>query len=113
MAILILGASHQYETIVDDDLYPILSRNRWTFKRSSRKHGGHVYGRRCVRRDGKKVTLMLSHEVLRLRKRKRPSPLHTADHRNRNTLDDRGKNLRWATKSQQSANQTRWKDRTG
>jgi hypothetical protein len=101
---LILGSREQYETIVDDWLWPELSKWRWTFKVSDRRYHNHVYGRRCVWRNGRKVTLLLSHEVLRLVGIERPSEHHTADHINRNTLDDRMANLRWATKRQQNEN---------
>lgn len=38
----------------------------------------------------------------------KPSPMHTVDHENRETKDNRITNLRWATKSEQCLNQTRY-----
>jgi hypothetical protein len=108
--ILYLGSRNQYQTIVDAKFYHELAKWKWTFKVSSRRYAGHVYGRRCVWRGGRKVTLLLSHEVLRLAGKVRPSAVHTADHKNNNTLDDREANLIWATKLEQSRNQTRYKN---
>ena len=36
----------------------------------------------------------------------KPTPLHTADHKNRNTSDNRLINLRWATKAEQARNKS-------
>ncbi len=107
--VLYLGSRNQYETLVDARFYPELAKWKWTFKISSKRYSSHVYGRRCVWRGRRKITLLLSHEVLRLAGKDRPSELHTADHKNNNTLDDREENLRWATKQTQSRNQKRYK----
>ncbi len=107
--VLYLGSRNQYETLVDAKYHSELTKWKWTFKISSKRYSSHVYGRRCVWRGGRKTTLLLSHEVLRLAGKERPSAVHTADHKNNNTLDDRAENLRWATKTTQSRNQKRYK----
>jgi len=105
---IIVGAREQYVARVSPEDYTYLVRWRWTFKIS---RGGNVYARRCTwvgsRRDGtrRKVTILM-HDVVMARKGvERPSPDHTADHGNRDTLDNRRDNLEWADKSQQAKNQ--------
>jgi hypothetical protein len=101
-----IGSRGQYTAIVDADDYPWLSQWRWTFKRSSWAYGANIYARRCVWREGLKVTLLMHLEILEHRKGlKRPSERHTGDHRNKNTLDNTRRNLRWATESVQNSNQ--------
>lgn len=107
---IIVGARHQYVARVDPEDYLYLIRWRWTFKIS---RGGKVYARRSTwigsRKDGtaRKVTILM-HDVIMQRKGiERPSPEHTADHRNRDSLDNRRSNLQWADRRQQRANQSR------
>ena len=106
-AYLILGAREQHRAIVSAEDYPELSRWRWTFKVSSWAHGSKVYGRRCIWVDGKKKTILLHDVILRDRMGVvRPSDVHTADHINRDSLDNVRGNLRWACKSEQNKNRT-------
>jgi hypothetical protein len=58
-----------------------------------------------IKMDGKKQNkLQLSHLILEAFVGPMPSPQHTADHINKNRSDNRVKNLRWATKSEQASN---------
>lgn len=104
-AVIILGAREQHQAIVSAEDYAALARWRWTFKVSAWKFGNGIYARRCVWRDGKKKTILMHDVILtELMGIPRPSELHTADHRNGDTLDNTRGNLRWATKSEQGKN---------
>lgn len=103
---LIVGAKHQYETLVSDEDFLFLVRNLWTFKRSSKKYAYAVYARRCVRVGGRKKTILLAHVILERMGRPRPSPVHSSEHLNGETLDNQRHNLTWATAKEQRANRT-------
>jgi hypothetical protein len=104
--IIPLGANGQYEAIVDQEDYAYLTQWRWGFKRSAWSCGGNIYARRNTTRDGKRVTLYMHIEILERRlERRKPTPDHTGDHKNKKSLDNRRDNLRWASKSTQSKNQ--------
>lgn len=104
--VLILGARNQHECLVDEDDYAFLVQWRWTFVVASWKPGRNVYGRRCMRVDGFKRTILLHDVILEQRMGlPRPSGDYTADHKNGDTLDNRQGNLRWFTGAQQFHNQ--------
>ena len=103
---IIIGARGQYEAIVDEIDYAYLIQWRWTFKIS---RGGNVYARRgggSCRRGGWRPKILM-HDVIMDRKASdgecdpRPTPLHTAHHRNWKPLDCRRENLEWQDKSGQ------------
>lgn len=102
-----IGADCQYSVLVSPEDLERLTRWRWNFKRS---RGGLIYARRSTplpRVGGKqpqKTVLMHIYILEVLMGLPRPSPIHTGDHRNRNTLDNRRENLRWATPQEQEAN---------
>lgn len=103
-----LGARGLYDAIVDASDYAALTRWRWNWKRS---RGGGIYARRGGGRKAGgelKPTILMHVFVLEtLRGEPRPSPNHTPDHINRNSLDNRRDNLRWATPSEQAQNTRR------
>lgn len=99
--VIILGARQQHQTIVSEEDFAFLVQWRWTFKVSSWKYGRKVYARRCIRVDGQKRTLMMHDVILERAGKPRPSDLHTANHRNRDSLDNTRGNLEWATHSEQ------------
>jgi hypothetical protein len=101
-----VGSKAQYSTLVSNEDYEAVTKNRWTFKISHPPKGG-VYARRHYRVSGRRITLLLSHFILGRAGKERPSPAHSADHKNRNTLDDRRENLRWATRKEQAANKSK------
>ncbi len=107
---IVVGARGQYVARVSPEDYIFLIRWRWTFKVS---RGGNVYARRCTWtgsvKDGskRKVTILMHNVIMERKGEDRPSPEHTADHRNCRPLDNRRVNLRWADKSGQAKNQRR------
>ena len=106
--IIPLGRNGQYEAIVDQEDYAFLTQWRWGYKKSQWKHGANIYARRNTSVDGKRVTIYMHLEILEKRKKtRRPTELHTGDHKNKKTLDNTRENLRWASKSTQAKNQNR------
>lgn len=79
--------------IVDADLYPILVRRRW-YLHKARK----VTYVRSYSSNGWGEPEYLHHAVKRLRRRRRPTPNHVVRHLSGNTLDNRGRRLRWGTR---------------
>lgn len=107
--VIYLGRNCQHEAVVDAEDYEFLTQWCWNFLRS---RSGKIYARRGGgRRSGGKGELnptILMHRVVCERHHgPRPSELHTPDHKNRRTLDNRGDNLRWATRRQQERNKGR------
>lgn len=101
-----IGSRGQYEVAVDEADYAFLTQWKWTFKRSSWKWGAKIYARRCVRIAGVKVTVYMHTLLLAERMGLRqPSDGHEGDHVDTNSLNNTRGNLRWATKSEQNANQ--------
>ena len=111
--IIYLGKDGEHEAIVDEDDYAYLMQWRWNFKISSSHFSHRVYARRTewVRReDGSRYsnTILMHNVVLERAGQEKPAGDHwTGDHRNRKSLDNRRKNLRWATKATQTRNRRR------
>lgn len=90
--------------LVDDEDYEALSRFKWfAFKTAAT---GRLYAARGIRyrkHDGKvSVRLVFMHSQILGR-----SAGYEVDHENRDSLDNRHLNLRWATRSQNQCNVTR------
>jgi len=100
-----IGALGQYEVKVDARDYAWVTQWRWTFKRRSWRYGANIYARRSGRRGGRNVTLYMHTEILIHRMGLPRPPKHTGEHRDINSLDNRRRNLAWATRSEQIANQ--------
>ncbi len=102
-----IGARGQYEVKVDARDYAWVTQWRWTFMRRSWRYGANIYARRCVRRGGRKVTLLMHTEILIHRMGLPQPPKHTGEHINIDSLDNTRRNLAWATMSEQNANRRR------
>jgi len=107
---LSVGRRAQYHTIVDNEDYHAVLAFKWTFLVSHpRSANPNIYVRRHRRilQDGFRVrqTYFLAWFILEVcMGLPRPTPEHTADHKNGDTLDNRRTNLRWATRKEQAAN---------
>ena len=91
---------HGKEAIVDDTDYDWLTQ--WTWRASSKRHG-HRY---ATRTDENNCTVSMHRVIMQ------PSDDMQVDHINQNGLDNRRKNLRIATHSQNLANRKRHKNNT-
>lgn len=115
MRIIKLGKYEVFEVKVSDEDYEYLSKWKWNYKKSTRKFGYAVYARRGGGRKnsgkGKVNRTILMHDVVLIEcmGKPRPSPMHTGDHLDNDTLNCQRDNLDWATKSEQVKNQRRWK----
>lgn len=98
-SLIYLGKEAQFVTIVDDDLFSYLSRWRWNYLFN---RNGIIYVRRGGGRDA--PTILMHRVICELVYGPAPSETHTPDHRNRDTLDNRSANLRWATRQEQLMN---------
>lgn len=77
--------------LIDDDDYPLVSRFKWSYDKN-----GYVV--RKIKRNGRQKKILL-HRFLR------DAPAgFDVDHTNKHKLDNRRKNLRLATRSQNNAN---------
>ena len=83
--------------IVDDDMYEILSKNKWSM--------GTYYAYRKEKIDGKIKNVFMQHKVVGFAPKG-----FVVDHINRNKLDNRKENLRFATASQNKQNSKVRKD---
>lgn len=93
-----LPLSQGYEAIVDPEDYERFSSLKWSAQ-VQRLRGLRVYAYRCVwGEDGKCRTILLHREIMGAQKGQ------TIDHIDRNTLDCRKRNLRFATQQQNSFN---------
>jgi hypothetical protein len=102
-----IGARGQYAVKVDARDYAWVTQWRWSFKRASWRYGANIYARRCERRGGRRVTLLMHTEILIHRMGLPRPPKHTGEHINIDSLDNTRRNLAWATRSEQIANQRR------
>ena len=100
-----IGARGQYAVKVDARDYAWVTQWPWSFMRFSWRYGASIYARRCVRRGGRNVTLCMHTEILIHRMGLPRPPKHTGEHRDTNSLNNTRRNLAWATRSEQSANQ--------
>jgi hypothetical protein len=82
----IITLNNGMECIVDDELYPILSRWKWKFLKATGCSGG--YAVRNTIKNGKNFAILMHREI-----NNTPNGLST-DHINGNKLDNRRSNLR-------------------
>jgi hypothetical protein len=105
---IVVGSRGQYTALVDDCDYDYLIQFLWTFKISDAKHYSKPYAKRT---KWKGVVIYMHHEIL---KRMEDDGLieprqenETADHKNKQTLDNTRDNLRWISPKEQRKNQVR------
>ena len=93
-------------TLVDECHYQTLIQWRWHAKET---RGGRLYVRRNTRIRSRdlQITIHLHRFILELEGLEQPTYKHTVDHWNRDTLDNRFENLRWATVAEQMSNRSR------
>lgn len=90
--------------LVDDDLWEWLSQRKW---QAIANAGGQYYAMRSKRTSSGKVWVSMSRVILGL-----TDPHTLAEHKNGDTLDNRRKNLRPSTGSQNQANREKQKNNT-
>ncbi|HLH94989.1 MAG TPA: HNH endonuclease [Xanthobacteraceae bacterium] len=87
--------------------YDFLMQWLWTFAVSHRG-GDLIYARRSIRVGDANVTILMHRVILRERMGlEPPTPRHTGDHRDGDSLNNQRSNLRWLTPKQQMANRIR------
>lgn len=107
MPTIYLGKGNQYSTEVSDEDYQYLMQWKWNYKISRCKNGRKVYARRGGGRfaDGRiRPTILMHNVVLERARGPKPSDVHTGDHGDRDSLNNRRENLNWATPSEQGKN---------
>lgn len=87
------------QAFVDDADFEALSAFKWSVHRDSQSKA-HWRAYRHIPKSGSK-SIEMSRELMGIREG------HVIDHRNRDTLDYRRSNLRWATHQQNSQNRVR------
>lgn len=102
----VLQLTKGYETIIDLDMLPVLGAYNWyaSFRSHRQKY---PYAKRMVAPRGKRKTIWLHREVLRLHGIDVPKGMVT-DHINRDPLDNRFENLRVITNAMNARNCDRW-----
>lgn len=81
--------------VVDDEDFKKLNQFKWCYVENK---AGYGYARRSITIDKKKSNILMHREILNV-----PGGVLT-DHENHNTLDNRRKNIRQCTRSQNGAN---------
>lgn len=106
-----LGKNGKCEALVSQQDYAALTAHRWNYKVSAWKYGGKLYARRGGGRasDGKlRPTIYMHAYILRvLMGEPQPSPEHTPQHKDGDSLNNCRSNLKWADKAEQSLDQKR------
>lgn len=102
----VIPLTQGFSTIVDDADVELLARHKWF---AARNRSGLVYAVATVRAQGKRSPSRLAMHRYLLN----PGSGMTVDHANHDTLDNRRRNLREATMSQQCANRRRAPSRSG
>jgi hypothetical protein len=92
-----------YETLVDDEDYEDLAACKWYADVTPR---GYVYAKRTVRANGRRYGVKMHRAILGANDGKH------VDHANRDTLDNRRSNLRFATRSENTANSAKRSNNT-
>lgn len=103
MPTITIGRTLQFETRVSDEDYEFLMQFLLTYA-FSHPRGSLVYARRSVRRGGANVTILMHRVVLERMGKPQPTPQHTCDHDNGESLDNQRHNLFWRTPAQQMLN---------
>jgi hypothetical protein len=83
--------------IVDGNVFDELDQFKWFVNAKG-------YVRRKVNQSGTTVNYAIHSEVMRINQISQPGPDYTVDHIDGNKLDNRLRNLRWATRVQQLVN---------
>lgn len=96
-----------YKVLIDDEDWERVKQYRWHLNKSYFRRTGNFYFRTRPYTNGKRSCLMLHSYIFG----RIPKGLYL-DHINRNTLDNRKKNLRLATPQQNKYNQKCRKDNT-
>jgi hypothetical protein len=111
MPTIYLGNRNQYQTEVSDEDYAYLIQWKWNYKISRCRNGRKVYARRGGGRDKKtgctRPTILMHNVILARMGLPKPSDVHTAEHADRDSLNNRRVNLGWASPSEQSRNRNR------
>ena len=99
----VIKLNRGFSTLVDDEDFEFLSQWKW---HAGATPDGNWYACRTVRSEGR-TTFIWMHKVLCP-----GDPTRKVDHKNRDSLDNRKKNLRIATNSQNGANASKSKNNT-
>jgi hypothetical protein len=112
MRSITIGKKRQYTFTVDDEDYEYVMAYRWTYKISAPRYKSKPYIRRNIRVNGSVKGIYLHDEILSRMGLSKP-PKTTADHKDRETLNNTRENLRYLNKRGQNINRitTTWVER--